>query len=389
MDRLETPCDNCGSRTLDAVYVPQNSHRKARVCVCATCGLTQSLYSAASRPKDASTSADAGWGNIRYGKGMHLKRHAPLLDALLDRRPSAILDIGSNRGAFISYLLDKEADWSITAVEPDTSVTQTYSGDSRVHFIPGLLEDCRFPDASFDFIYSSHTLEHADSAARMLATTAAALREQGLLFLAVPNLACIENRCIAEEFFIDKHSFHFDRDVLTGMFAAAGLRVREEHNTETELLFIAEKAPARMPQPGNAYAANVRRIAAYTTVLAKNRAALGGIAGRIEAFAAEGPVIVWGAGRIFNNLAGTGGLDASRLSLVVDTNLPRYVRELACGVRVDFPDALGAFDGTTARVVILSREYAEEIREECEKRGFSRTVTFDELQTACLSGQRS
>ena len=67
---MSETCDLCGNAALERVYAPQGSTRKLTVWLCTHCGLVQSLPRIDHAPRaKASVSADADWGNVRYGKG--------------------------------------------------------------------------------------------------------------------------------------------------------------------------------------------------------------------------------------------------------------------------------------------------------------------------------
>ena len=210
---IKPTCDFCNSYELESCYSPLGTTRGAHVLICHKCGLVQTSYDESRYKKIVSTTGEARWGNIRNGKILALKTHMPHIETecrSIINKGGRFLDIGSSRGAFVDYLCEISPSASITAIEPDMTVIGDYTKRPNVHFYGDLFEHCEYL-GKYDFIYCSHSIVHSDSAKRMLLQIHNMLCDDGILFISCPYIDAINDNNIAEEFFIDKHKFHFSQ----------------------------------------------------------------------------------------------------------------------------------------------------------------------------------
>ena len=239
---IKENCDFCASTLLEHVYTPINTARGMVVFVCGHCGLVQSFPTVPyqSRPP-GSMSADADRSSYRYTKDVISDRYVKCFTQCVDfSKIENVLDVGSNRGAFIKFLEKQHPGKQIVGVEPDPSVTGAYSDLPNVSVQVCRLEHALLPENHFDFAYCAHTLEHADSAREMLLDIRRALKLGGLLFVAVPNL--IYHSDVIEELFIDPHTFHFNFDLLRNFAAQMGFSVEYAGQPkEAELMLLLKK----------------------------------------------------------------------------------------------------------------------------------------------------
>ena len=127
-------CDNCG--VIDSLlhfYTPIKSQRCAEVFICKSCSLVQTKYKqyeSENLKVKKTISTDANWGNVRHGKGIRFTDAKSYLEPILiESKPKNILDIGSNRGDFVKYVLQKDYVESVTAIEPDKSLKNEYDNE--------------------------------------------------------------------------------------------------------------------------------------------------------------------------------------------------------------------------------------------------------------------
>lgn len=364
-------CDLCGDTSLERVYAPQNSIRRLTVWLCAHCGLLQSLprIDRAER-RSASVSAGADWGNLRYGKGFRAEANLATLSPFLNRgRPLRVLDVGANRGAFALELKNIHPKAQIVGIEPDERVVGAWAGKPGFTWLHARLEDTRLENEGFDLVYSCHTLEHLRSAREALLAHRAVLAPNGYLFLEVPNTAVLAADDIVEEFFIDKHLYHFSSRSLARLLSVTGYRavaLADPHDM-VNITVVAVKAndtsPVAPADPREVEAA-AALISAYHAQRMLNLSALTHIARMIDAMAPR-KVAVWGAGRLLNSLIDNGGLKPKSLAAVVDKHMIRYTSE-AHGIRLTAPEDLHRVKPDV--VVVMSRSFADEIREEAQTR---------------------
>lgn len=361
---MSETCDLCDSARLDLVYEPE-SPRGLKVYACTGCGLVQSLPRRDRAPRrSASVSSGADWGNVRYGKGFRTQVHMAVLAR--HRAPDqlrAVLDVGANRGSFTHALRAVAPAARITAVEPDTRFVGSYDGLDGVTLIASRIEDADLPKEAFDLVYSSHTLEHVGAALETLRGHARALKPDGLLLLEVPNLALVGDADIVEEWFIDKHLFHFTAGTLTAMLEQAGLEIVDgpDPADRVNLTLVAKRTTKAAPKFDSANAVEAAALlSAYAQTRRRNLGRLVAAARSIEAHGAD-KVAIWGAGRLFHSLVVQGRLDASGLAAVVDRHLPPEAMTVA-GRAIARPDALAAVRPEV--IVVMSRSFAGEIAAE-------------------------
>ena len=364
-------CDLCGREALHFAYQPESSTRDLKVHICGHCGLVQSLprIDRTQTRHDAAVSGGADWGNVRYGKGF---RTQAAMDALAPHAkldaPLALLDVGSNRGSFAKSFLDAAPKANITAVEPDERYADNCADLPRTKLIWARTEQTDFPDASFDIVHSCHTIEHLAAPFQALKDHARVLKQGGLLVLDAPNIALIGGDDILEEWFIDKHLYHFSEVTLTRMIEAAGFFViaRPDPRDLINLLFVAKKDGAPhtsiAADPAEALRAQAL-IARYVETRAANSAALS-LAARELAGLRPQRVALWGAGRLFDSLVLAGGFDPKALALLIDAHLIQYMPDRH-GARLSPPAALAQTPADV--IVVMSRGFAGEIVAEAKK----------------------
>ena len=358
-------CDLCGHRPLNAVHRPDGSLRGLTVYVCPACGLTQSLPRIDKAPKRSATiSAGADWGNLRYGKGFRVPAHMAWLSGLTLPQNPKILDVGANRGAFIEAALKRWPGAQITAIEPDARVIAPYADHPNVRLIAERLESISLDEDQFDLVYSSHTLEHLAAPTDALKDHWRVLKPGGHLLLEVPNIELIAEEDIVEEWFIDKHLYHFSPVTLTRMTVSTGFDI-ETASPDTDLVYLTllarkSERPTVIDFTDTAEATRATaRVTDYQTKQARNREALRGVAATLNGL--QGRTVIWGAGRLFDTLVRHGGLDVSRLAGLVDKNLSAHVQDRH-GLPLRKPADLPSIDPDT--IFIASRDFADEIMQE-------------------------
>lgn len=361
-------CELCGRDSLTLAYSPERSTRGISVHICSWCGLVQSLPRLDHVPrKPAAVSGGADWGNVRYGKGFRtdiaieaVKKHAP-------EGEFTLLDVGSNRGRFIDALKTACPKAKITAVEPDERVADSVKGKADLHACR--IEQVHFRNGSFDIVHSCHTIEHLAHPLKTLRDHHRVLKDYGILVLDAPNIDVIGSDDIVEEWFIDKHLYHFSARTLIAMVEHAGFEVMlaPDPKDRENLFIVARKWPAASAPPkANPQEVDraVELITTYAATRAHNIQALGAAAKELAALAPKG-IAIWGAGRIFDSLIVHGGFDPKLLKALIDVHLKPHVAERH-GFPLSGPEALE--DTQPGVVVVMSRGFAAEIAAEAKKR---------------------
>ena len=92
------------------------------------------------------------------------------------------------------------------------------------------IEDCDFPEASYDVIIMSMVLEHLGNPAAALARVAAWLRPGGALLLSVPDFGGVEAKMFGQYAYtlqVPTHLTHFDRHTITALLERSGFETIE------------------------------------------------------------------------------------------------------------------------------------------------------------------
>ena len=194
------------------------------------------------------------------------------------------------------------------------------------------------------------------------------LKDGGILILDAPNTALLASDDIVEEWFIDKHLYHFSARTLTRMIEAAGFTILEHPDPKdrSNLFFVAQKNGVKPAHTGSdllevEYATDL--MATYIANRARNMAALTAVAAELLTLAPR-RVAMWGAGRLFDSLVTYGRFDATALTVLIDKHLKAHVGERHGCTLTGPEDLAGANPGV---VVVMSRDFAGEIAAEVGK----------------------
>ena len=377
-------CDFC-SLPLKIDYHPINSKRGAAVSVCDNCGLFQTEYlnkEYKSQPP-GSMSCDADRSSFRYTKSLVKNKYSSYINGSNLGEAKEIIDIGSNRGAFISFIEENFNDVkNITAIEPHEESTLTYKDKKNITLKLGRIEYINLKKDFFDFAYCVHTLEHVWSAKKVLLKIFNCLRFGGNFLLSVPKFEPYED--VVEELFIDPHTFHFTEELLKDFILKIGFEIISySENNDAEIIFLLKKGNKKNNIEDYEPSINLKNFSArdllieYSRNLKNNRKNLKVMSLRIGDISKHEKVILWGSGRIFDALITIGELKPSENIIVCDTYLSMYVKELR-GFKIISPKNINKID-KKAPVFILSRSYASEIKKEALALGYYKVKTFSEI----------
>lgn len=362
-------CNNCGSFLKHPAYKAVDTLRSLSVFVCMECSLVQSLPRLETAPRHPpSTSSGAGWGNIRYGKGFRTDFALSHLRGITSLHSfSKVLDIGSNRGDFLLTLRSVNQTAELWGIEPDTSITDGYRDNESIKLVVGRLPDVSIPRDYFDLIYCSHTLEHLSDPCGALDLIREILVENGLAYLEVPNIEIISSTNMVEEFFIDKHLYHYSSSSFRAAIARARLEVVSFGGDSENLWAVVRKGGDFLgngdtlidPDP----LGQVTLINQYEKTLERNRELMVRASARIGELAEKEIIVVWGAGRILDALVSFGGLDLGSVAGVIDKTLSKHISSIH-GIPILSPESGGSINPD--RLIITSREYFDEIKLEAK-----------------------
>lgn len=375
-------CDNCGGIDLEKVYTPPDTLRGLSVYICQSCALVQSLPRIDHvTDRTRRITSGAGWGNVRYGKGFRTSISLDRIESVIDLKSVGVaIDIGANRGSFVKELSLRAPKAEIVALEPDNSVVDAYDHEASISLINERVENFKFPSAKYDLVYCSHTIEHLSAPLQVLSNLRQAVSPKSICFFEVPNLDIIGKDDLLEEFFIDKHLFHYSTKCFIDLLGRAGFEVLDGG------LFIDDENISVLCKPCEAAESHndadspqviKSLINDYAETISANQSALAAATAKIEHLAASKKVVFWGAGRIFDSFVHYGGLNPLKLGMLVDKYLHGLQAEMH-GLKISLPGDIVALEPDV--IVIASRTYKKEIESEIKELGVSCSIVgFDEL----------
>jgi 2-polyprenyl-3-methyl-5-hydroxy-6-metoxy-1,4-benzoquinol methylase len=373
-------CDFCKHK-LTEPYKPINTKRNILTYRCKNCSLLQSIpqkkFSSFPNP---SMSFDADRSSIMYTKELVLPYHISFFkkNNVNFSKINSCLDIGSNRGYFSRFILSKNKNIRITAVETRKELIKNYKFNSNVKTYNSRYEIFE-TNEEFDFIYNVHTLEHLKSCCLAIQKMKKHLSQNGQLFIAVPNINSIHNDFF-EEVFIDPHTFHFTNNIMIKIFNKFGLKIIAKNISGDELQYLLSKDLKTVDLNNNRHIEkerlffyNKKSLYLYKNKITENRHDLKKKAKRIKKLLLNKiNVVFWGAGRIFDGLIKIGNIKPSKNIRIVDRNLYKYFKTLH-NFRIFKPSDLKR-DESRSILVICSRVYKDSILKEAKKYSFNKYI---------------
>jgi SAM-dependent methyltransferase len=184
------------------------------------------------------TSATSTLAGTLYGERYYTERNAYLSDGevflklfsrMLDHtqrlQPQGrLLDVGCGVGQLLQVAQAR----GYTVEGCDISLWATdYARRQGFVVRTGALEDLHYPSGTFDVVTASHTLEHIPSPVPFLQEIHRILHDDGLLVIAVPNLASLMAQVMRARWaglLPDQHLWHFTPHTLRALLARSGFR---------------------------------------------------------------------------------------------------------------------------------------------------------------------
>jgi SAM-dependent methyltransferase len=226
----QCPNPGCALIWLDPMPAPEDAHKAyssyyTHEAERARPGAVQALFGAVKRGYVASRfgySASAGekmlglLARLYPGRATELDFSVMWLEAGARGR---VLDVGAGSGWLVAHL--SSLGWQAQGIDFDANAVKA-ARDKGLDVRLGGLAGQQFPDASFDAVTMSHSLEHVHEPIALLAEARRILRPGGRLAIATPNSRSLLHRRFREHWFAldpPRHLQLFNRDAL-----AAALR---------------------------------------------------------------------------------------------------------------------------------------------------------------------
>jgi 2-polyprenyl-3-methyl-5-hydroxy-6-metoxy-1,4-benzoquinol methylase len=362
-------CNNCEYQISDndKAYKAKDTQRGLSVFVCSCCSLVQSLPRIDKvTQKVRAASGGADWGNIRYGKGFRADYAVSFIKEYKDLgKFKNVLDIGSNRGVFFQKFHQFNQSAQLVGVEPDISIKDCYKSLPFIELHIERIENMSFRENTFDLVHCSHTVEHLADPVEVLKKIWSSIKPDGLMFLEVPNLDFINNKDVVEEFFIDKHLYHYSAKCFEELLYITGYEIlKKSFDTENLTYLVTPNNKIKDVNSINGFECDdsrdlvCKRISTYAENLELAEKYLNSVSKTILSYSPK-KVVIWGAGRLFDLLFKYGELEAGSLHGLIDANLGDYISH-AHDMPILPPSSLSKLQPDI--VVIASRTYFAEIK---------------------------
>lgn len=161
--------------------------------------LTQRLYAALRRI------------NLQWKKNLLMRFH----------RRGALLDVGCGTGEFLAHM--RGADWQVQGLERDVAAADYGRTQLQLPIQTGSVSNLQSESSLFHVITLWHVLEHVYDLHAALELLAQRLREDGVLIIAVPNIASVDAKFYREHWIAldsPRHVNHFSLHTLAHAAAA-------------------------------------------------------------------------------------------------------------------------------------------------------------------------
>ena len=236
-----TNCPVCGSTDIHNVLSAKDytvSSETFTIAECNACTLrfTQHVPDAASiSPYYKSenyishTNTSKGLINRLYQsvRKRTLKQKRKLVEKATGVQTGSLLDVGSGTGAFANEM--KQAGWQVTALEPDEDARKVGKELYNID-LTDISQFYQLPASSYDAITMWHVLEHVHDLQGYIAKLKSLLKENGKLFIAVPNYTSKDAAVYKEHwaaYDLPRHLYHFSPQSMQVLVEKHGLKIIE------------------------------------------------------------------------------------------------------------------------------------------------------------------
>ena len=231
-------CSRCCSTEFATLFAGSDrlyrtTRRRFQVVECSHCGLLQ-LYP---RPSEAELKpfyperywwapdhTTAGFLEGVY-RNLVLSDHVRFVwPGVQDRQP--VLDVGCGGGSFLAALRRRGA--RVVGLDVSPQAARVAWRQNHVPALSGAATEAPFAPGTFGAVTMFHVLEHLGQPQRILQAAHALLRDEGRLYVQVPNAACWQFLLFGELWSgidIPRHLIHFRTEDLETLLQDCGYRV--------------------------------------------------------------------------------------------------------------------------------------------------------------------
>jgi 2-polyprenyl-3-methyl-5-hydroxy-6-metoxy-1,4-benzoquinol methylase len=236
-----TNCPVCSSADIKNILSAKDytvSGETFMIAACGSCSLrfTQDVPDAASispyyKSEDyiSHTNTSKGLVNKLYQwvRKKTLRQKGKLIERATGIRKGNLLDLGSGTGAFVNEM--KQRGWQAEGLEPDadarTVAKQLYNID-----LTDTRQFYQLLPSFYDAITLWHVLEHVHDLQQYIQQLKKILKENGKLFIAVPNYTSGDAAIYKEHwaaYDVPRHLYHFSPQSMQALMEKNGLKIQQ------------------------------------------------------------------------------------------------------------------------------------------------------------------
>lgn len=252
----EVSCVVCGTYNDEKLCTHGQFGLPANVVVCKKCGLSYlnprwdkasisdfyiNDYDNYYRPNMAKTLKE----NSNYLPVLDRLKEGGVLKSTIEN----VLDVGSGEGANLAYLMEQIPTAKYFAIEPSLKC-QSVLKKIGVEIVASDVEE-GYADkyqSHFDLIIMRHVLEHFANPIEIIEKISKMLKDEGVLYVAVPNSLKTEKSSILDHWFRVVHTYYFNKYSLRNIFAKANVEVVQMYEGDAynrmELIAFVKKGKA-------------------------------------------------------------------------------------------------------------------------------------------------
>lgn len=170
-----------------------------------------------------------------------------------------LLEVGVGTGSFLRAARD--AGFDVEGCDLSSSLCQRVQQNTGITVHNVALD--QLPRAAYDVVAMHHVLEHVADPVAFLRAARERLKPNGVLHLAVPNVACWEARLPSWNLYLPVHLAYFDSASLANAITRCGLSVRwiKTHDTFSAWFLALVRLLLRIrPRSDQVIAASIGRV---------------------------------------------------------------------------------------------------------------------------------
>ncbi len=156
-----------------------------------------------------------------------MKQKAAIVKKNTGKQTGNLLDIGSGTGTFLHTM--QLQGWTVAGLEPDADAREVAVSEYGIHANPSHLLFSLDP-LSFDAITLWHVLEHVHSLHEYVAQMKAILKNDGVLFIAVPNYTSKDAKSYGKfwaGYDVPRHLYHFSPRAMQTLVEKHGMKITQ------------------------------------------------------------------------------------------------------------------------------------------------------------------